>query len=42
LPKWDKKDLELWAGMLGPRLAAWEREKARAEKEGRGFARAKL
>ena len=41
LPPFDKKDLEIWAGMVAPRIEAWERARKAAE-EGESRVRAKL
>jgi hypothetical protein len=42
LPKFDRKMLDVWAGMLAPKLESWERERVRAERESEGLLRAKL
>jgi hypothetical protein len=33
LPAFNDKWLELWAGMVAPKIEAWERERKRAEDE---------
>lgn len=42
LPPFDKKWLELWAGMVAPKIQAWERTRKKAEEEAAGHTRAKL
>lgn len=42
LPPFDDKWLELWAGMVAPRIQGWERARKRAEDQEAGRLRAKL
>ena len=42
LPPFDKKWLELWAGMVAPKIKAWENARRRAEDDLAGRPRAKL
>lgn len=42
LPPFDKKWLELWAGMVAPKIRAWEKARQKAEDELAGRTRAKL
>jgi hypothetical protein len=42
LPPFDKKWLETWAGMVAPKIEAWERERKKAEEEEAGRPKAKL
>jgi hypothetical protein len=42
LPKFDRQMLDVWAGMVAPKLESWERERKRAEREGREIVKAKL